>query len=93
MRFVGVDALKPLHSALVVNLTLAFLFLLEFTLMHVEAGGVLLAPLLDLVCELRVLLGDSDLLLQSLLFVVKLTEAIFEHLSLNVRQKAECRAD
>ena len=70
MIFVSIYCFKVLHSALVVDLSLSLLLLLQIHLVPIHHGGILISPLLNLVSELRMLLGNSDLLLQPLLLVV-----------------------
>ena len=84
MIFVSIYCFKVLHSALVVDLSLSLLLLLQIHLVPIHHGGILFSPLFDLVGELRMLLGNSDLLLQPLLFVVQLAESIFKHLGLQL---------
>ena len=51
--------------------------------MPIHESLILISSLLDLVCELRVFLGNLDLPLQSLFLIVQLAEAVLKHLGLN----------
>ena len=84
MIFVCINCFEVLHSALVVDLPLSLLLLLQIHLVPIHHGGILVSSLLNLVSELRMLLGNSDLLLQPLLLVVQLAESIFKHLGLQL---------
>ena len=81
---VAPDSLDIGVSSRVVVLTLHVLVLLHVHLVPVHHGVVLIASLLHVVCKLRVLLRDPDLFLQPLFFIVELSQAIFEHLRLNL---------
>ena len=65
-----VNTLSVCTSTLKVQLSLHVFLVLEIVLMPVHKGIVIISPILDLISKLRVLLGNSDLLLQALLFVV-----------------------
>lgn len=71
-------------SSLLIDHALLFLLLLQVHLVPVHHGLIVVAPLLDLVSEFRMLLGNLDLFLQPLLFVVKLAEPVLEHLRLDL---------
>ena len=69
-------------ASLQIDLPLLVLLRLQVCLVPLHHGSVVLATLLYLISEVRVLVSDSYLLLQALLFVVQLAKAVFEHLSL-----------
>ena len=71
-------------SPLIVDLALIVLLLLQVHLVPLHHTIVLIAAMLHLVSELRMLLSDSDLFLQPLLLVVQLPETIFKHLCLDL---------
>ena len=71
-------------SPLEVDLALVLLLLFQVIFVPIHEGLVLIASLLHLVGELRVLLRDSDLLLKSLLLVVQLSQTVLEHLGLAI---------
>ena len=81
---VAPDSLNIGVSSGVVVLTLHVFVLLHIHLVPVHHGVVLIAALLHLVCKLRVLLRNPDLFLQPLFFIVKFSQAILEHLRLNL---------
>ena len=72
------DRLVP-EAPLVVDFTLPFDCLIHALLVQHLVRNILLFSLLHLVSELRVFLGDADLALESLLFVVQLLEPVFKH--------------
>ena len=78
------NALNVGISPLIVDLALVVLLLLQVHLVPLHHTIVLIASLLHLVSELRMLLSDSDLFLQPLLLVVQFPETIFKHLSLDL---------
>ena len=59
-------------SSFQIDLTLLVLLRLQVGLVPFHDGSVVVATLLHLVSKVRVLVGDSNLLLQTLLFVVQL---------------------
>ena len=71
-------------SPLLIEHALLLLLVLHVHLVPVHHGGVLVAPLLHLVCKLRMLLRNLDLLLQPLLLVRQLAQPVFEHLRLDL---------
>lgn len=81
MRF---DRLPIGTSSFQIGLTLFVLLGFQVRLVPIHHGSVVVATLLHLVSEVRMLIGDADLLLQALFFVVQLAKAIFEHLSLYI---------
>ena len=76
------DALDIVVSSLIVELALVVFLILQVHLMPGHHRIVIIASPLYLISELRVLLGNPNLLLQPLLFVMELSETIFQHLSL-----------
>jgi hypothetical protein len=84
---VGSYSLKVRISPGVVHLALRILILLRAHLVPVHHRVVLIAALIDLISKLAVLVGDSDLFLQPLFFVVQLAETVFEHLCLFILSK------
>ena len=78
------DALHIGSSPFIVDLALVVLLLLQVHLVPLHHRFVLIASLLHLVSELRMLLSNSDLFLQPLLLVVQLPETILKHLCLDL---------
>ena len=82
MVLVRLDCLPVRTASLQIDLALFFLLRFQVCLVPLHDCLVMVAALLHLVSEVRVLVGDADLLLQALLFVVQLAKTIFEHLRL-----------
>mgnify|MGYP001314663320 CR=1 FL=1 len=78
------NALNVGISSLIVDLALVVLLLLQVHLVPLHHTIVLIASLLHLVSELRMLLSNSDLFLQPLLLVMQFPETILEHLCLDL---------
>lgn len=78
------DSLEIGVSPCIVCLSLMILVCLHVHLVPVQHCVVLIAPIFHLICKLRVLLSNPDLFLQPLLLIVKLSQAIFEHLRLDL---------
>ena len=69
---VVIDAFSVCISSLIVELPLHVFLVLQISLVPVHEGIVIISAVFDLVSKLRVLLSDSNLFLQALLFVVEL---------------------
>lgn len=78
------DALNVSVPSLIVYLALIIFLVLLIHLVPVHHRTVLISAILDLIGELRVLLSNPDLFLQPLLLVVQLTQAILQHLCLDL---------
>ena len=67
----------PVSSlTLIVELPLHIFLTLKVLLMPVHQSLIIISSLLDLICKLRVLLGNLDLPLQALFLIVQLAEAV-----------------
>ena len=71
-------------TPLLINHPLLFFLPLEVHLVPIHHCGVLIASLLDLVREVGMLLGNLDLFLQPLFFIVQLSQSVLEHLRLDL---------
>ena len=76
------NTLLVLDSPFIIQLTLLLLLGMQVLLVPVHQGLIFLATLLHLISEFRVFLSDTNLLLQTLLFIVQLAKAILKHHSL-----------
>lgn len=79
-----IDVLSVEITSIIVHLTLP-MFIVHYVLfVPAHHIAVLIAASFDLIGKIAVLVGDSNLLLQADLLIVKFTEAIFEHLGFNL---------
>ena len=78
----GVDVSLVVGSSLVVQLSLLLFLLHHPCLVGILVAQIGFTSLSDLVSELRVLVGNLDLSLESCLLVLQLPQPVLHHLSL-----------
>lgn len=78
------DILSDIVSPMIVEFSLFHLLVVQAPLVLVHCIVVIISATCDMIREVAMLVSDSDLLLQTHLFVVKLAEAILQHLGFNL---------
>ena len=84
------DFIRRLVAPLLVKLPLPHLSRSQVLLVVIHQSVVVFTALLNFVSELGMLVSDADLLLQSYLLVLELTEAVFQHESLKDETHEDC---
>ena len=78
------DTLSVSVTSHLIELALPLFLIRQVLLVPVHHGVVLISTISNLIGEFAVLVGDSDLLLQADLFIVKFTKTVLQHLGLEL---------